>query len=337
MNRFLLPLVVVVLCCNVLPAIAQERFVVMEYNVENLFDCRHDSLKKDTEFLPGSIRGWNSFRFREKLKRLSKVIYAAGSGDVPDLVALCEVENRYCLTSLVKYSPLREAGYRFIMTDSPDERGIDVALLYQPFKFKVRSSESIRIQYSEATRPTRDILHVTGITAAGNILDVFVCHMPSRSGGKKVSEPYRLFTAGVLRHKVDSVLNLRENPNIIVMGDFNDYPEDSALVEVLQARRPGTVIDDRCLYNLMDGKRRGTYKYKNEWGILDHMIVNGRMLQKDNALCTTYEQVSVLDFPFLLAEDEKYGGVKPFRTYNGMRYNEGYSDHLPIRMIMELK
>ena len=108
------------------PAQAQHAFRVMEYNVENLFDCRHDSLKQDTEFLPGSVRNWTYRRFQDKVNKIGKVILAAGKEQVPDLVGLCEVENDYCLKSLTRYSPLREVGYKYVMTSSPDVRGIDV-------------------------------------------------------------------------------------------------------------------------------------------------------------------------------------------------------------------
>ena len=324
------------LCCCALVVRGQDRFVVLEYNVENLFDCRHDSLKKDMEFLPESIRGWNFFRFNEKINKLAKVIYAAGEEYVPDLVGLCEVENDFCLRSLVDFSPLKEVGYRYVMTDSPDERGIDVALMYQPFRFRLIESECIRVDYPEATRPTRDILHVAGRTLAGGIIDVFVCHMPSRMGGKRASEPYRLFAARVLRKRIDEILSTRSKPQIIVMGDFNDGPEDRALAEVLQAGRCDTdAVEYRKLYNMMYYEAVGSYKYKNRWETIDHMIVNGQLLDKGNALHTSKDDVYVLRLPFLLEEDEKYGGMKPFRTYNGMRYQNGYSDHLPVKMVLK--
>lgn len=138
------------------PAQAQHAFRVMEYNVENLFDCRHDSLKQDTEFLPGSVRNWTYSRFQDKVNKIGKVILAAGKEQVPDLVGLCEVENDYCLKSLTCYSPLREVGYKYVMTSSPDERGIDVALLYQPVSFRLLASQKMRIPSdSLGMRPTR--------------------------------------------------------------------------------------------------------------------------------------------------------------------------------------
>ena len=316
-----------------IPAAAQEVFRVMEYNVENLFDCRHDSLKQDEEFLPGSLRGWNHVRYGEKLENIARVILAA---EIPDLVGLCEVENEYCVKGLAAHSSLRGAGYKYAMTDSPDERGIDVALLYQSDTFRHLYTQSVRIPNEEVgRRPTRDILHVAGRMVSGDTLDVFVCHLPSRSGGEKETEPYRLFVAGYLRRSADSVMAVRQSPNVIVMGDFNDYPYNKSISEVLNASRPGNTIEKNMLYNLMDGREGGTYRYRGQWGILDQMIVNGNLLG-GGRIRTGYSKACIIDFPFLLEEDDKYGGTTPYRMYNGMRYKGGYSDHLPVLLEMEI-
>lgn len=317
---------------------AQQTLRVMEYNVENLFDCRHDSLKNDSEYLPHSVRGWSWKRYHEKLNRIAKVILAAGREQVPDLVGLCEVENAYCLDGQVKYSPLRDAAYRYVMTDSPDERGIDVALLYQPSSFRLISDQHIRIpSYKIGRKPTRDILHVTGRVVSGDTLDVFICHMPSRSGGEKQSEPYRLLTARVLRHAADSVMKIRQTPYLIIIGDFNDYPESRSVCRTLGAGKPEKDIDSYRLYNLMNGRQGGTYRYRGEWGILDQLILNGTFLNHTGNLTTEYNRARILTFPFLLEEDENYGGDKPFRTYNGMKYHGGYSDHLPVCVDIDIK
>lgn len=324
---------------SLLPVVAQQPFRVMEYNVENLFDCRHDSLKHDEEFLPSGVRGWNRFRFQEKVDKIAKVVLAASDGQVSDLVALCEVENDYCLRSLTRFSPLRDAAYRYVMTDSPDERGIDVALLYQPATFRLLHSRAVRVPLERlGHRPTRDILHVTGRVVSGDTLDVFVCHFPSRSGGRRQSEPYRLMAASCLRQAIDSVRVLRQRLHLIVTGDFNDCPADRSIREVLSASRPlsGNVLSGN-LYNLMDGKPGGTYRYKGEWNILDQMIVNGRLLRKDSSIRTDYGKARILTFSFLLEEDERYGGDTPFRMYKGMRYQGGYSDHLPVLLELEME
>lgn len=312
------------------PAQAQHAFRMMEYNVENLFDCRHDSLKQDTEFLPGSVRNWTYRRFQDKVNKIGKVILAAGKEQVPDLVGLCEVENDYCLKSLTRYSPLREAGYKYVMTSSPDERGIDVALLYQPVSFRLLASQKIRIPSdSLGMRPTRDVLYVSGRVVSGDTLDVFVCHLPSRVGGAKKTDPYRLWVARRIRQAADSVMAERQNPRLIIMGDFNDYPDGKSLQEGLRVSALAEQPESRALYNLMDNQQGGTYRYKESGGTGsdggERWSVAAGCPYKDFKRKSLYST-----FPFLLEEDNVYGGDTPFRTYKGMRYHGGYSDHLPV-------
>ena len=308
--------------CLALPVRAQESFRVLFWNVENLFDCKDDPRKNDNEFLPDAKRNWTPYRYWEKVRNLAKGIIASGNDYVPDLVGLCEVENDSCLYDLTRRSPLREAGYRYVMTDSPDQRGIDVALFYQRASFKVLQHQSIRVPHKQLKKgPTRDILHVVGKVVSGDTLDVMVCHLPSRSGGQAKSEPYRIFVADLIKQTVDSLLEVRSHPHIILMGDFNDYPTDKSMKRLCSGKR---------LHNLMKGKKGGSYRYRGEWGMLDQFIVSGSLLKKKSNIRTSKDKAQVLCHPFLLEEDDKYGGEKPFRTYNGMRYQGGFSDHLPI-------
>lgn len=308
-----------------------EPFRVMFYNVENLFDCLHDTLKADHEFLPQSARAWTPYRYRTKLTLTAQTIIASGTGHVPALVGLCEVENPHCLDDLTRHSPLREADYRYVMTDSPDERGIDVALLYQRSRFKLLWHRSLRVPGGRLHRqPTRDILHVAGLLLSGDTLDVFVCHLPSRSGGAEQSEPYRLLAAEVLRAGVDSLFLTRQDAHIVIMGDFNDYPDSRSVRQVLGARKPRGKVDPHTLYNLMDGRRGGTYRYRGVWATLDQFIVSGSLLRPEGGVRTSYERARILAHPFLLLEDNRYGGLSPFRTYQGFKYQGGYSDHLPV-------
>lgn len=314
---------------------AQNRFRVMFYNVENLFDCRHDTLKNDSEFLPNSLRAWHYGRYKQKLTNISKVITAVGEWTPPALVGLCEVENDSVLTALVKYSPLKEQGYRYVMTDSPDERGIDVALLYQRGSFRLIDRHSIRITFPDnPQKTTRDILHVAGEVISGDTLDVFVCHFPSRMGGEIESEPYRLFAANLLKLYTDSLFAIRTHPNILIMGDFNDYPHNKSISEVLGAKAPSGSIDSKRFYNLLANRKKdksfGTYKYQGEWNILDQLIVSGFLLARKEGISTSEKQAGICNYPFLLKKDEKYSGYKPFRTYYGMKYQGGFSDHLPV-------
>ena len=306
---------------------AQENFRVVFYNVENLFDTHDDKHKNDNEFLPESIRHWNYSRYKDKLKNIAKVILASSTDYVPDLVGLCEVENDTCLRDLVRYSPLREAEYRYVMTNSPDERGIDVALLYQRHSFKLLDYRSIHVPIRSIKRTsTRDILHVSGEVISGDTLDVFVVHYPSRTGGIKKSEPYRMFVSNVLNNAINSLKYIRRNPYILVMGDFNDYPHNRSL----------SVLKKSNLYNLMETKDGGSYKYRRNWGMLDQFLVSGNLLSESGTIRTSEDKATILRYPFLIKEDDKYGGDKPHRTYYGMKYQGGFSDHLPVCLDLEI-
>ena len=325
---------------------SQERipFRVVSWNIENLFDTHHDSLKNDYEFLPDALRHWNYRKYKKKLADISRVITAVGEWNPPALIGVCEVENDTVLRDLTRRSPLKELSYRYVITDSHDLRGIDVALLYQRDLFKLLSFRSICIPPLKRYRPTRDLLHVSGLLLTGDTLDVFVCHLPSRSGGAKESEPYRLHAARILRTQADSILNARVHPQVIIMGDFNDYPTNKSIQKVLGAEAPpsmsATPLSPLKLYHLLARKAEsrdfGSYKYQGEWGLLDHIIVSGTLLDKSGNFFTSEEKANVASLPFLLIEDQKYGGKEPFRTYKGMKYQGGSSDHLPIYMDFEL-
>lgn len=310
---------------------AQQRFRIMQYNVENLFDCEHDSLKEDKEFLPSAIRGWNSFRFYKKVTNIAKVILAATDENVPDLVGLCEIENERCAEALIHHSPLRELKYRYVMTDSPDKRGIDVALLYQPETFRLLSARSIRMPAMAGRKATRDVLHVMGRVVSRDTLDVFVLHAPSRAGGAKATEDYRVAVAQRVRQEADSIMKIRRVPHVIVMGDFNDYSDNKSIATVWNASRSSSSpYEERGFYDLFSDKSGGTYKYKGEWGMIDHVLVNGRLLCPTSSVRTAFHKAAVFAPSYLLVADDKYGGEQPFKTYHGMKYQGGFSDHLPL-------
>ena len=188
---------------------AQERFRIMEYNVENLFDTIPDPVKNDRDFLPQGNLRWTSERYWFKQGRLARVIAGAG-GDVPiELVGLVEVENDTVLAHLTRHTSLARLGYEYLITNGPDERGIDVALLYQPNRFRPVYREDLRVQLGEGVRPTRDVLFVEGLLPTLDTLSIFVAHFPSRRGGKQMTEAYRLQVAQVIRHKVDSIQRCR--------------------------------------------------------------------------------------------------------------------------------
>ena len=289
----------------------------MELNCENLFDTRHDSLKNDLEFLPDGSYKWTPYRYWAKLNHLGQEIVAQ-SNPVPDFVAMCEVENDSVMFDLTKRSLLRNAGYEYVMTSSPDERGIDVALLYQPASFALLHSHSIRIKPLPDTRPTRDILYASGLLITGDTLHIFVVHAPSRRGGEQVSRPYRLLVASQLAEAVDSVYAISRDAKIIIAGDFNDYADSPALQYLYEHHLINISSDAQGSHGA-----KATYRWHGEWRSLDQILCSPSLAAR--------KQSSVIgDLPFLLEDDEKYGGKKPYRTYLGPRYLGGYSDHLPL-------
>lgn len=306
---------------------------IIFFNAENLFDTEDDPRKDDDAFTPDGDYRWTRSRYWDKLDAVSKVIVAADEDAAPALVGLSEVENETVLTDLTARSALKEAGYKFVMTDSPDNRGIDVALLYRRNYFKLISHESLRVNL----RPygggaTRDILHVTGVIETFDTLDVYVCHWPSRYNGTEQTEPYRMCAAKTVRESVDSVFSMRRKPYVVIMGDLNEGPDDPAVREGLKAHpfASGSMREDRELVSVMDPLAEGSYKYQGTWDKYDQFIVSASLL---NGLgCTEMKGAEIMRLPFILTDDNTYGGEKPLRTFNGRRYQGGYSDHLPVKM-----
>ena len=297
-------------------------FTMVELNCENLFDYRHDSLKNDYEYLPGATRHWNQGRYWTKLNNIGRTIIACGRQEngwqVPDLVALCEVENDSVLTDLTRRSLLRNARYDYLVTRSPDLRGIDVALLYSPYSFALLRHYSLGIEPYGNRRPTRDILYASGVVASGDTLHVFVVHAPSRYGGERASRPYRLRVADRLCAAVDSIRRLSPHAHIVMAGDFNDYSSNAAIQR----------IESHQMTDVSRGAKgthgaRGTYRYKGEWGSIDHILAS-------QPLAAMLVDCRINDESFLLEADERYGGVQPKRNYKGLKYHHGYSDHLPL-------
>jgi endonuclease/exonuclease/phosphatase family metal-dependent hydrolase len=298
-------------------------FWVMSYNVENLFDCRHDSLKADYEFLPTGKRRWTYGKYHRKLTAIARVIAAAGGGEVPALVALQEVENDSVLRDLTRRSPLRTAGYRYVMTHSPDRRGIDVALLYDRSLFRLLSSQSISlplVYQGKPLRPTRDILHATGQLLTGDTLDLFVCHFPSRVGNSRSSTLLRRLAAERLSAAVDSVFAVRSHPQLLVMGDFNADCHFYSHPRLHHLLTP----------NASKGEVKGSYKFRGSWQLIDHLIVSDTLLNPDAPFHCSRSAASVFQAPFLFQSDKTYGGRQPFRTGSFTTNAEGYSDHLPV-------
>lgn len=313
----------------------QNKATVMFYNVENLFDTINDPNTHDDEFTPEGKKEWNRERYHKKLSDLSKVV-ASANESLPDILGLCEVENRSVVEDLIAQNGLSKEQFGIIHKDSPDKRGIDVAAIYNKKSFELEKSSFYKIKLEDTNRPqTRDVLYFKGKLKDATV-HVFVCHWPSRSGGEEASEPKRLQVATLVRSKVDSIMDSDPIANILLMGDLNDYPINKSVQETLGAKGEvdGELLVDLFLEEHQTGT--GTYNYKGEWGVLDHFIVSKNMLSEGCAICT--DQISAQFFkPDWLLYHDKNNGAKPNRTYSGSNYTGGYSDHLPILLRLEIK
>ena len=290
----------------------------VELNCENLFDYRHDEGKDDTEYLPEATRHWTKKRYWRKQNNIAQEILSCSDDGIPDLIALCEVENDSALHDLTKRSLLRNAGYEYLMTSSPDLRGIDVALLYSPFSFAPIRSYPIRVTPIEGMRPTRDILYACGETISGDTLHIFVVHLPSRFGGERYSRPFRQTAADRLCQSIDSVYAVSPDAKLLIAGDFNDGPESPVLQHIYQHG-----LKNLTEHAVTQKDVHGTYRYQGKWEHIDHILGSPPIYNK-------VESSRIHTPPFLLEEENRYGGLRPRRTYNGMRYQPGYSDHLPL-------
>ena len=307
---------------------------IMFYNVENLFDCADDPNKNDNEYLPDSKLHWTEKRFRQKLSNIFKVIATAGEEEPPEIVAFAEVENKYVLEQLIYNTPLSKYKYAIVHKDSPDERGIDVALIYRPDKIAKVSEKFFNIEYSPNTsRLTRDILYFSFRINSKEIIHLFVNHWPSRYGGQLANEKNRMFVASVLKSKTDSLFALNTSSKIIIVGDFNDEPGNNSIKTILRAVKPNPPYNDAQLINISNVEKnsvvQGTHKFHENWAIFDQVIVSGSILQKKGTY-TLPDSYTILTSPFLFENDEKFLGLKPKRTYFGYKYIGGYSDHLPV-------
>jgi len=308
---------------------------IVFYNVENLFDIFNDSLTNDDEFTSEGERHWNNKKFYQKLNNIYKVILGIGEWNPPVAIGLCEIENRFVLNKLVYETPLKNSAYKIIHFDSPDRRGIDVAFLYRQSAFNPLVSFPVRIDLPDDTAfKTRDILYIKGILGETDTVHFFVNHWPSRYGGYEDSKPKRMFVASVLREKVDSLQKADGDPNIIIMGDFNDEPSDESIQSILSAKTDPSELNNSDLFDMMGVVQKeagiGTNKYREDWSVIDQFIVSGNLLSVGNNIFVSPEGAQVYAPDFLLEDDRVHLGKQPFRTYEGFSYHGGFSDHLPI-------
>ncbi|MCF8373241.1 MAG: hypothetical protein K9H64_16600 [Bacteroidales bacterium] len=317
----------------------QERGLVrvMFYNVENLFDTFDDPEKNDEDFLPNGKMNWTFDRYQKKLNNISKVVAAVGQWELPELIGLCEIENRKVLEDLVQNTALTKADYGIIHKESPDERGIDVAALYRKDLVKPLSYQAIPVIFDDAGDKTREILYFKSLVRKTDTIHFFVNHWPSRWGGQEKSEPKRMAAAKSLKHVTDSILKVNPQAKLIITGDFNDDPIDKSLKEVLQANDPVSVESGK-LYNLSlqhySPSEKGSLKYKGNWNVFDQFIVSSGLLENSEGFHTSLSDSHIFygteGNEFLLEEDTRYQGKEPNRTYHGPTFHGGYSDHMPV-------
>ena len=295
--------------------------LAMFWNVENFFDTKNDPNTADDEFTPKGDNHWTWKKFEKKKNDIAKTIMLVADryGELPALIGLAEVENMYVLQKLIRETPLARAGYKIIHDESPDNRGIDVALLYREDIFTPEKKRFMEVGF-----PTRELLYVKGTVKGLDTLHVLVNHWPSKGGGEKETLPKRMAVSNKVKEVTDSILTENSRANILLMGDFNDVPT-SEPIENLEN-----------FANLAHWAKggKGTYKYKGEWEFIDQFLVSGNMLPPtpENPLKWMYchREMDIFMHEWLVTPDESYMGVKPNRTLVGPKYNGGVSDHLPI-------
>lgn len=312
----------------------------MFYNVENLFDIYDDSLKLDGEFLPDGYKHWTKKKYINKINQIYKVIMDLGGWDPPVLIGLCEIENLSVLEDLINITPLSNYKYRIIHQESPDRRGIDVALLYRMDIFKPDFYKALKLNLRSGKKTSRDILYVRGHISTTQNLHIFINHWPSKSGGEIASQPDRISAAKLLKQHTDSLFINYKNPGIIITGDFNDDPDSKVMKDILKAQTDFEFINNEELYNLSyqfsKKQNEGSYKYQGRWNIIDQFIISGNLFNTNKKLLTSFSGCKIFKRDYLLEDDKSFLGKKPFRTYLGPIYHGGFSDHLPVYLELYL-
>lgn len=306
---------------------------IIFYNLENLFDTFDDPATRDKEFTPDGAKNWIYYRYKEKLIILP--IIAVGGWEPPDMIGLCEVENFQVLLDLTSETPLKKFSYQVIHENSMDSRGIDVALRYRSEKLNKVSHQMIRFGVDEGII-TRDIFFVTFGIMDKDMFSIYINHWPSCYGGKEFTEEKRLLPANTLRAHINDVILKNTASQIVIMGDFNDEPNDESLHDIIKANsvKHAAISHDSPLasnelYNLsspdfQQGRRTLTSKeIDHTWFLFDQIIVTGTLLEGDG-LQTMGMQSHIFSADWFLENG------RPKRTYQGPIYAGGFSDHLPI-------
>jgi len=312
-----------------------QKFTIIFYNVENLFDTDDDPEKEDEEFTPDSERVWDQEKYEKKLEDIARVLGSVKSSDLPEIIGLCEIENKKVLDDLIRIKPLNKGNYSVVHSESPDRRGIDVALLYRKDEFSLSKYKTIPVIFPfDSTETTRDILYVSGKVKDGESFHFFVNHWSSRSQGEKETEPKRIYAAIALRKEVDALMNREPRAKILIMGDFNDEPTNRSIYEMLIANNKRKNASDRELYNLMydlhNIDNTGTYFYRGTWNMLDQLIVSQSLLRDRSGYHTDFNGGKILKEQWMLYQDQQFKEYVPNRTYSGPEYYGGISDHFPV-------
>lgn len=316
------------------------------YNLENLFDTINANGKYDLEFSPQGNREWNSEKYWAKINNLAYAISRMTTEETPSgpaLIGIAEVENESVVKDLVNAEALTGRCLNYIHHDSPDSRGIDVSLLYDPEMFEVLNVTNTTL--SEVPFATRDQMAVTGVLGQCDTLTVIVCHWPSRLGGQDKSEPNRIAAGKLARHLADSLWSVNPNQHVIVMGDLNDDPNNRSVSmgPGLGASRKASSVGNHGFFNpwweIWEPDFRGTLAYRGQWNLFDQIIVSGTLLDNKKGPATgklRYKGAEINDFPFLKnPEGSKYAGT-PHRTYASGQWLNGYSDHFPTEIFLEI-
>ena len=315
-----------------------EAFGVAFYNLENLFDTINSNGTYDKEFSPQGARQWNSEKYFKKLHNLAYAISQMATGSTPNgpaILGVSEIENISVLKDLVKQPEIRKWHLQIVHHDSPDRRGVDVGLLYNPRFFRVLNVVNTPLLLPDRpTFRTRDQMCVTGLLG-GEKVSIIVNHWPSRLGGQEQSSPLREAAAARVKQTVDSLLALDPNQGIIIMGDLNDDPHDRSCAQVLNAKRNREDVTQGGLYNpwwaTLD-KGVGSLAYNGAWNLFDQIIISDYFLKGDRKHLT-YLNHRVLNMDFLQTHEGTRKGY-PLRTYSGGAFLNGYSDHFPTQIIM---
>jgi len=319
----------------------QKFHTVAFYNVENLFDTINDVNKNDEASPIMEIEKGRTEIYNKKLKNLSKVISEIGYSETnsfPTIVGLSEVENKTVIEDLINTGKLKDGNYGISHFDSPDARGIDVALIYRKEFFKVLNEKNHKLILNDDTSGeiifTRDQLVVDGLLE-GDRYFLIINHWPSRYGGELRSRPFRNKAAKLNIEIIDSLNSTHKNPKIITMGDFNDDPKNESIKDILNSKNYQLNLNDNDLYNPYENMHTegiGTLVYRGYWNLFDQIIISRSLLNKSSKAFSFYNSF-IFKEKYLINQDGNYKGY-PFRSFAGGRYLDGYSDHLPVYILL---